>query len=334
MPSGLDLDKLRHRFLQFGGWSLLWQYAKMGVLWCGIKALIRCVVSGASVKTVYPSIIQGVEEILVKRYRPILDKRLHEQAGAECGTIQNGVPRIVWCAWLQGIEQAPALVKACIASQKRALPDYEFRFIDRENYRQWTSLPRHVVDKFCKGKIPPALFSDLLRLSLLTKYGGIWMDASVYCSGFGNPDLKNRWERILSSELTLFRYFEPGRKAPVALSNWFIATVPGQRVLSIVLEMLLAYWQDFECTVDYYICHLYLVLVLREFPSVFNNMPRANSRTSLLLSKAFAREYSEEDWQKLTAHVSIHKLNYRKEEEALRHPNSYCRYLLNQENDV
>lgn len=81
MPSGLDLDKLRHRFLQFGGWSLLWQYAKMGVLWCGIKALIRCVVSGASVKTAYPSIIQGVEEILVKRYRPFLDKRLHEQAG-------------------------------------------------------------------------------------------------------------------------------------------------------------------------------------------------------------------------------------------------------------
>ena len=70
----------------------------------------------------------------MKRYRPILDKRLHEQAGAEWGTIQNGVPRIVWCAWLQGIEQAPALVKACIASQKRALPDYEFRFIDLENY--------------------------------------------------------------------------------------------------------------------------------------------------------------------------------------------------------
>ena len=112
MPSGLDLDKLRHRFLQFGGWSLLWQYAKMGVLWCGIKALIRCVVSGVSVKTAYPSIIQGVEEILAKRYRPILDKRLHEQAGAEGGTIQNGVPRIVWCAWLQGIEQAPALVKS------------------------------------------------------------------------------------------------------------------------------------------------------------------------------------------------------------------------------
>lgn len=160
------------------------------------------------------------------------------------------------------------------------------------------------------------------------------MDASVYCSGFGNPDLKNRWERIISSELTLFRYFEPGRKAPVALSNWFIAAVPGQRVLSIVLEMLLAYWKDFNCTVDYYICHLYLVLVLREFPSVLNNMPRANSRTSLLLSKAFAREYSEDAWKELTAHVSIHKLNYRKEEEALRHPNSYCRYLLNQESDV
>ena len=77
-------------------------------------------------KNGYPSIIQGVEEILVKRYRPILDKRLHEQAGAECGTIQNGVPRIVWCAWLQGIEQAPALVKACIASQNGLYPITNF----------------------------------------------------------------------------------------------------------------------------------------------------------------------------------------------------------------
>lgn len=60
---------------------------------------------------------------------------------------------------------------------------YEFRIVDLTNYHNWVQLPQYVEEKFRKGLIPPALFSDLLRLALLKQYGGVWMDASVYCSG-------------------------------------------------------------------------------------------------------------------------------------------------------
>ena len=64
-----DFDKFKKRFVQFGGWRLILQYARMGVLWTGVKALIRCVVSGKSFKAAYPAVTERVDEILIERYR-------------------------------------------------------------------------------------------------------------------------------------------------------------------------------------------------------------------------------------------------------------------------
>ena len=327
------------RFLQFGGLRLVWQYAKMGVLWSGSKALLHCVLHGQSVKAAYAVVTQKVDDILLDRYQYVLDEALAKLGGHDvCGAngqmpesqIQRRVPKVVWFSWLQGMEQAPDIVKVCLQSQRRHLPDYDFRIVDLRNYHEWVKLPLFVEEKFRKGLIPPALFSDLLRLALLKQYGGVWMDASVYCSGFGNEKLRERWEHIMGSELTLFRYFQPGRKEPVGLSTWFFAAIPQQPVISIVLDMLLAYWKDFDCTVDYYICHLFFGKVLGKFPKVWNAMPRANSSHSILLGSALGKDYQEAAWQDLIAHVSIHKMNYRKVGEAMKNPNSYCNHLMNE----
>ena len=111
-----DFDKLRTRLRQFGGWRLVWQYARMGVLWTGVKALASCAVSGRSLKSAYPAITKRVDEILVRRYSHILEenKDRHQRTEAESRG-EPAVPKIVWSAWLQGVDNAPELVKACLA---------------------------------------------------------------------------------------------------------------------------------------------------------------------------------------------------------------------------
>ena len=69
-------------------------------------------------------------------------------------------------------------------------------------------------------------------------------------------------------------------------------------------------------------------MALQEFPEVMAKMPRENSFHSILLGKALDRTYREEDWKDLIAHVSIHKMNYRKAEEAKMNPHSYCCYIV------
>lgn len=325
-----DFDKLRTRLRQFGGWRLVWQYARMGVLWTGVKALTSCVVSGRSLKSAYPAITKRVDEILIKKYRHILEenKDRYQRTEAESRG-EPAVPKIVWSAWLQGVDNAPELVKACLASQKKYMGGYEFRVLDLNSYRQWVELPEYVVRKYRNGLMPPAAFSDLIRLAALKKYGGVWMDATVFCSRFEDEKLKARWESIMTSELAIFRYFERSKKEPVGLSNWFIAAVPENVVVSNILDMLLAYWKDFDCLVNYYIFHLFLGLTLQAFPKVAARMPRENSFHSLLLGNALGRTYREKDWQELIEHVSIHKLNYRKAEEAKKNPKGYYNYIIN-----
>ena len=175
----VDFDRLITRFRQFGGWRLVWQYVRMGVLWTGVCALIRCALKGKSLKAAYPVITEKVDRILIRRYRYILDDMKVRDAEDQTPN-DGGVPKIVWFSWLQGIDQAPDLVKVCLASQRKHLPDYEFRVFDLSNYQQWIELPEFIVRKYKKGLIPAASFSDLLRLSVLQKYGGVWMDATVF----------------------------------------------------------------------------------------------------------------------------------------------------------
>ncbi len=323
----IDFDRFLTRFRQFGGWRLVLQYVRMGVLWTGVCALARCVLHGRSLKAAYPIITKKVDNILLHRYRHILDENKESYTQKASGS--GEMPKIIWFSWLQGMDNAPEIVKACLASQKEHLPDYEFRIVDLDNFRQWVELPEYVERKFCKGLIPPASYSDLLRLALLKKYGGVWMDASVYCSGFGNDKLRSRWESIMSSGFTVFRYFRRGHREASGLSNWFIAAVPDHVVVVSVLDMLLAYWRDFDCLVDYYVFHQFLGLALREFPEVVANMPRENSYHSILLGDALGRTFREEDWKDLVEHVSIHKMNYRKAEQASVNKNGYYWHVVN-----
>ncbi len=324
-----DFDRLLVRYRQFGGWRLVCQYARMGVLGTAVAALARCILSGRSPKEVYSAITRKVDDVLACRYGHILDAYA-DSAG--CPVREDSasceVPRIIWSAWLQGVGQAPEMVQACLQSQREHLPGYDVRVLDMDNYRQWVDLPEDIIRKYRKGRIPPASFSDLLRLAALKKYGGIWMDATVYCTGFADERLQTRWQRIMQSRLTLFRYFRKGVAQPVGLSTWFVAAVPGQRHVAAVLDMLLAYWRDYDCLVDYYIIHLFLGMSLRRFPEEAGRMPRENSFHSLLLGRALAKDFNAADWDELVAHVSLHKLNYRKAAEAGKNKNGYFRHLL------
>lgn len=184
------ISKSIRRFNEFGGWRLFFVYLKMGVLLPDTKVLLHCIKKGREFKTAYLEMIGTVEKILAKKYGYILNDALKDFSSDENN--DKPVPKIVWTCWLQGMENAPYMVKCCIGSQKKTLPDYEHRILTLKNYHQWVELPEYSEKKFRKGRIPRALFINLFRLAVLKKYGGVWLDSSVLCTGFENEKLSNR----------------------------------------------------------------------------------------------------------------------------------------------
>lgn len=107
-------------------------------------------------------------------------------------------PKIIWWSWLQGENEAPELAKVCLESLRRNFPEYKIVVITNDNLGDYIELPQKILDKFNAGWIKGAQFADIIRLNLLAKYGGVWMDATVFCTG-------NRFIKVIETS-DMFMY--------------------------------------------------------------------------------------------------------------------------------
>lgn len=102
------------------------------------------------------------------------------QMDDELGRAEANAP--IWVCWWTGEETAPLLVKQCIASTRRNANGHPVHLITKDNYAQYIDVPEYILKRFAAGKMCVAHFSDYLRFSLLAKYGGLWLDATIFCS--------------------------------------------------------------------------------------------------------------------------------------------------------
>lgn len=295
-----------HRFREFGGMRLVRQYARMGVLGTAVKEGC-CVLMGRDKDAAYAHVARVANRWLETRYRDV--------EALDCNPMPGHEPkrRRVWQCWLQGMEQRPKLVRQCMESQRRGMPDCEFVEITEENCTQWIPLPQQIVEKWHKGIIPAALFSDILRMELLTRYGGVWMDASVLCT-LDEPNNqahhREKVEKILESEAFVMRYFRDGKVT--GIGNWLMAGRAGNELTRRTRDRLVAYWMENDATVNYYMCHAFLGMAMVECPELTARMPKGNAYPCIRMGTIQEQHaLTPEDWKHLTHNACFHKLNYR-----------------------
>jgi len=128
----------------------------------------------------------------------------------------NRIPKTIWILWLQGIDQAPPLVLKCLQSWKEKNPGWEVRALDRSEVDTLIELDP-ILEKN-RDTITPQKTSNIIRLNLLAKYGGVWVDASCFC----NRPLDD-WLEAAAPD-GFFAFQRPGKDRPLA--NWFLASSP------------------------------------------------------------------------------------------------------------
>ena len=126
---------------------------------------------------------------------------------------RKAIPKIIWAFW--DSKEMPELVKICINNWKELHPDFEINILNNETIH--TFLPN-----FPKLKdFNPVFKSDLLRLSLLKEYGGIYLDASVFL----NQRLDQYISFYIENNLDLLVFSSEGhpndKKYPIT-ESWFI----------------------------------------------------------------------------------------------------------------
>ena len=320
----MDYYRLIIRYKQFGGLRLVWQYAKLGVMPVVLKGFVRCLVRRQAFKVIYPDVLKRIEPMLIVKY----GSKVQEFKSSRSSSFEHEHPEVIWWCWLQGFDNAPEIVKACYRSLQMNLKDYEIKIVDSANWNQYVQLPNYIVERWNRKQIPPALFSDLLRLQLLIEYGGSWIDSTVLCTGFEHT------KEYLEADLFVFQYTRPGELWSGNISNWFISAHSNNEMLMVLRDMLFAYWKDYRCTLDYYIFHLFFAMVAKEYQEEIAAMPYGYSMRSLTLLHHWNETFDQTKWNKLISRVSFHKLAFRVDQKTKENKNNFYNYILNTNKEI
>ena len=213
------------------------------------------------------------------------------------------MPKIIWWCWLQGEENAPTIAKICLNSLKKQLPDYEINILTWENISNYINLPKKIINKFNAGWISGAHFSDIVRLTILSKFGGIWVDSTCYCSD------DNLVRVIEKHNMFFYKNIMTVNNEVIKMSNWLIASKKDNPYLSEVSKLLIDYYLSSNYTEDHFVCHILLSLFTEKYPEIWDEIPLYNNVDPHMMQYVLNKHYDQTLMNNIELRSSFHKLN-------------------------
>ena len=216
----------------------------------------------------------------------------------------------IWICWWQGEENAPLIVKRCIQSIRDGAGDRTVTLITEENFRDYVDIPDWLYEKYQAGLITRTNLSDLLRLSLLARYGGMWIDATFFCTEKGVLD-------------TYFQYPIWSIKRPdylhCSVASGFFAgyslmcSYENRYVFAVIRDFFLEYWAQSDKLIDYLLVD-YMIVMAQKYDSrikaVFDSIVPNNPNCDELF-KSVGCEFSDEVWETLRRDTYLFKLSWK-----------------------
>lgn len=238
-------------------------------------------------------------------------------------TKKNDVPTggVIWQYWGQGLsdESLPEMVKMCFDSIDKNKGCFQVIRLSDQNLYEYIDLPVYVVEKYNKGLIGKAHFSDIVRLALLSAYGGLWLDATVFLTGpipdycfsqewfmyqrDDNQDDQKMWRR------TYAYYFGWDKDFKVRVLNSIIFSRKGNEVISDLFQLLQYFWKDRDSAPDYFFFQILFTQYMSYYPA--RNCDIKSDCLPNLLQMYMTGSYQRFSIIHILEKTTIHKLSYK-----------------------
>lgn len=291
---------LKEVFKKQGGIKLLRQYWQGGALFTGICQFLLLGKSRTALEILRLSTTLKTKQKLQKKYKWKLDEFDSSHVEKD-----HKISDTIWTCWFQGMENAPEIVKKCWQSVIKNNPDKNVIVITENNMLDYVTLPDYIVKKWKQGIITHTHMTDLLRLELLINYGGLWLDATVLCTGKAP-------EYFFDSDLFFFQTLKPGRDGHASyISSWLIEAKTNNKILMATRALCYEYWKENNAMWDYFLLHDFMSIVLERYEDEWKKVvPRDNATPHILLLRLFD-QYDEKTWNAVKSQTQFHKLTYK-----------------------
>lgn len=201
---------------------------------------------------------------------------------------------VIWTFWWQGELGAPESIQMCLNSIRKNANGKKVIVIDQNNYTQYVEFTQEIMDSFKNGIITVTHFSDLLRMNLLSRYGGVWLDATIILV----EPLKDDW--------FTYDYYtakqNPKKCVCISEYRWsgsFICGKNNNPLFHFVFEAFCEYWSKQKLLVDYFLIDYVMEIAYREldfFKEQLDTLAINNTKMydlQALLNKEYEQNYFE-----------------------------------------
>ena len=209
-----------------------------------------------------------------------------------------------WTYWDIGFDRAPLIVKKCNARLQTILPldKYELYRLDDKSLNEYVNLPQQIVNN--RKNMAKANYADVIRIELLTAYGGVWSDSTVYIV---SP---------IPNEVTEASFFAFKRsKDPFLHSSWFYnAKQPNNILLLWVRHITHEYWKT-HSSQSYFDHHMIFEALRALLPiakSTFEMSPWYSSLHAHSLQSIMTEPFNRTTFEMEKSKSFAQKLSYKK----------------------
>lgn len=208
----------------------------------------------------------------------------------------------IWICWLQGYDNMPDIAKKCVASIYKYCDKENIKFIDTNNYSDYIELPNYIIEKWKKGIISHAHFTDVIRTELLIKHGGLWIDATTLL-------LDNIPDYVYKTNLFMFNM--TGEDNIMTYNNWFIYSEIDNRALKCVRDLLYEFWKKEDKVKEYFIWHIFMKMAYDKYPDDFKHMMYLPHSVTHIIHTKIYDKYDSDFINQTKKICPVQKLTYK-----------------------
>lgn len=235
--------------------------------------------------------IKGKASLKAENYNPRYD------------TMSRKLPKTIWVYWHTELEDAPELVKLGLRSWEHMNPGWSVTFVTESNLADFIEPPVSTVPRKLQWR------ADVIRLALLARYGGVWVDITSFCM----KPLDHWLPTVMESGFFAFPDLYPGR----LVNNAFLAAEPGEYLTSKWSRLMYTYFGKRGKLLHYFWCmHLFEFIILTDSRArgIWHKTPKLRSRGAMLLKRMTSEralytpipdnaDLSAITWQKLSSKI-------------------------------
>ena len=250
----------------------------------------------------------------------------------ENAEVDTDFPKIIWTMWQQGEAQMPETVKSSLNTIKDFAErnGCECHLLTKDNLSDFIDIPADITEKYKKKELSAAHYSDIIRLSLLYQYGGIWMDATLFVSPYATLEMFEGDFFTLNHPPIHTDKIERA-VGDFKWSGFFLAGKKGKSFYKHIRDLYLYYVRKYPMFIHYLMMDYFILSEYKcnpYFENLVDRLPILAPAERVWFLRDHAHDlFDEKEWKEVLKTTPILKTTYKiKKEEVV--PESYLDQLL------